>query len=77
MKGDVRNRARARAVKATLDSALSESGCITFAAISQPLVTELCEIIGSLHRALESKGMTSDQIREHVGNDLTGLGGGK
>lgn len=50
-----------------LDDALSERGIVPFFASDIPLVNELCEVIGILHRELESRGMTADQIRSLVG----------
>ena len=46
----------------TLNEALEDNGIICFAKIDQPLVTELCEVIGTLYRELQSKGMTEAQI---------------
>ncbi len=50
-----------------LDEALSESGVVPFFAADIPLVNELCELLGILHRELELSGMTADQIRNLVG----------
>jgi len=54
----------------TMDRALSESGCIAFAAIDQPLVTELCEIIGALYRIAESSQIES-VLRDSLTRELT------
>ena len=50
-----------------LDAALSETGIVPIFAADIPLADELSEIIGILHRELESRGMTADEIRDLVG----------
>lgn len=51
-----------------LRHALSENGIVCFNTIDQPLVTELCEIIGVLHRKLEfgPTGYLPSDIEEAV-----------
>lgn len=53
-----------------LERALSESGCIPFHAMDAPLVAELCEIIGILHRELESQGVNAEAIKKGVGDSI-------
>ena len=62
-----------------LDGALSESGLCPFHAGDAPLVNELCEIIGILHRRLESTygPMTAEEIREVVQKSTDWTGGAK
>lgn len=43
----------------TLRRALSPQGCIAFAAIDQPLVSELCELIKALHN---NQSITDTQL---------------
>jgi hypothetical protein len=50
-----------------LEEALSENGIVPVFATDIPLVNELCEVIGILHRELEARGMTAQQIQKIVG----------
>jgi hypothetical protein len=50
-----------------LEDALSENGVVPFFASDIPVVDELCEIIGILHRQLEARGMTAEEIKKAIG----------
>jgi len=54
-----------RAVR-DLEDALSENGIVCLHAIDQPLVTNMCDIIGILHRKLEAFGMSGEEIAKMV-----------
>jgi len=45
-----------------LRESLGEQGPLPLYSIDAPLVKSLCDIIGSLHRMLEAKGMTAEEI---------------
>jgi hypothetical protein len=53
-----------------LEEALSESGIVCFHSVDQPLVSQLCDVIGALHRTLEGAGMTAAAISEAVAAEL-------
>jgi hypothetical protein len=50
-----------------LDEALSEGGIVPIFASDIPLVNDLCDLLGILHRELEARGMTQEEIRNLVG----------
>ena len=50
--------------KQLLNEALEENGIICFHKVDQPLVTDLCDIIGILYCELQAKGMTEAQIEK-------------
>lgn len=52
-----------------LDSMLSERGFVCFFAVAQPAINNAAELLGILHRELERRGMTEDEIRELVRNE--------
>ena len=48
------------------DHALTENGIVAIHAIDQPLATAVSDIIGGLHRMLEARGMTAEEIRHEL-----------
>ena len=49
-----------------LDEAMSEHGVFCFRSIDQPLVTDLCEVVGALYRELERIGYDDAKIKQQL-----------
>lgn len=52
------------------DDALSERGVVPLHAIDNAVCHVMSDIIGCLHRQLEARGVTPDQIRDNLRNQL-------